>query len=263
MKREQNRDEFIRKRQARQRKLRKRRLKIFFSFLIIFLIITAAVLTLTVFFPINNITAKGSKVYNAEDIIKYSGIAEGDNLFTVSSQKALKSLKEKLPYIDNVELERKLPDSITIKVRDADEYACIESKGKYYTVSKSGWVLAENTEPVDNILRILGAKVKCKVASELQYQDAEQSELIDRISNSLKENEIATDYIDITDNLNLNVGVEKRFTVIIGSSNNIEEKIKHLGSMLKEIDGKKQGKIDLSMWTVDNSVAYFTEKNDK
>ncbi len=263
MKREQNRDEFIRKRQARQRKLRKRRLKIFFSLLIVFLLIICAVLTLTVFFPIENITAKGSAVYKAEEIIKYSGISKGDNLFAASSQQTLNSLKQKLPYIDSVEFERSLPDSIIIKVRDADEYACIFNNGKYYTVSKSGWVLAENTEPPDNIFRILGAKVKCKVASQLEYENAEQSELIERISASLKDNKISTDYIDISDNLNLNVGVNKRFTVIIGSSNNIEEKVKHLSSMLKEIGDEKQGKIDLSMWTVDNSAAYFTEKNDK
>ena len=45
--------------------------------------------------------------------------------------------------------------------------------------------------------------------------------------------------------------------------NNLQEKIRHLSSMIKEIDPKKQGEINLSMWTSDNTQGTFKEKKKK
>ena len=103
-----------------------------FSLLIVVLAAVGVILSLTVLFPINNITAKGSEKYTAEQIISSSGIKTGDNLF-VSSVNTEK-LREKLPFIESVKLKRTLPDSITITVKDAEPYACYCSDGMYYTV---------------------------------------------------------------------------------------------------------------------------------
>jgi len=255
------RDEFIRKRVARQKMLRKRRLKILFVFLMLLLLLVGVILSLTVFFPIKNITASGSKVYKTEQIINASGIRKGDNLFVITNSGVLKNLKLKMPYIETVKLERKLTGDIKILVTDADEYATIFSKNKYFTVSKSGWVLSESQEPNENILEIKGAQTECKVGTQIVYKDEEQKELINRISEVLNTEKLKTDFIDISDSLNLQVGVEGRFTVLLGSSNNIEEKIKHLRGMVEKISPEKQGKINLSMWTIDNTSATFVEKN--
>ena len=58
-----------------------------FMLFIVLLILVGVILSLTVLFPINNITAKGSSKYTAEQIISSSGIKTGDNLF-ISSVKA-------------------------------------------------------------------------------------------------------------------------------------------------------------------------------
>lgn len=263
MGREAGRDEFIRKRVARQKKLRKRRLRIFFVVFILFLILLGIILSLTVFFPIKNIKASGSKVYKAEQIIDASGIDEGDNLFVVSSSSVLEKLKTKLPFVETVELKRKLSGDIEIVVKDADEYAVIFSNNRYYTVSRKGWVLAEADKQPPNIFLIRGVDARCKVGKKIVYKNEEQKLLVNKITDALKGEKINIDYVDIADSLNLQAGVEKRFEVLIGSSNNIEEKIKHLRGMLEKISPESSGKINLSMWTVDNTTATFVEKNDK
>ena len=55
LKRTQERDEFLRKRAERQRKIIKRRIRITFFIFIFLLICVGAILSLTVFFPIKNI----------------------------------------------------------------------------------------------------------------------------------------------------------------------------------------------------------------
>ena len=67
-------DEFLRKRKARQRKIRRRRIKVFLVLLFVLAVGVGVILSLTVFFKIESISASGSSKYSAEEIIAASGI---------------------------------------------------------------------------------------------------------------------------------------------------------------------------------------------
>ena len=255
------RDEFIRKRMERQRRIRKRRLITFFIFFIIFLICVGIALSLTIFFPIEKISVTGSKIYTAQQIENVSGIDVGDNLFALSEKAVLKKIKRKLPYIECVKLKRELPSSLSIEVSDAKEFACFYVGDKYYTVSKSGWVLNETETPPENLFLISGATVKCSVGNEMIFSNQEEKVRIDEITTTLTEEKLKTDYIDISSNVSLKLGVEGRFDVELGTANDLHEKIRHLSSMIEKIDTSKRGKINLSMWTNTNPKGTFVEEN--
>ena len=262
MKKEIPKDEFMRKRTARQKKVRKRRLTAFFVFFIIMLLCIGAVLSFTVFFPIEKIAADGSKIYTDSQIISISGVEIGDNLFAVNKATVEKNLKKNLPYVDSITLKRELPGSLKIQVKDAEEFACYEVDNKFYTISKSGWVLKEETKSPKKLLLITLDGVKCEVGSKIDFGATSRKELIERICNSLSNEKIVANAVNMSDNITITLKVENRFDVVLGTSNNIEEKINHLRGMLKEISDKKSGKIDLSMWTSDNKKGSFIEKND-
>lgn len=262
MKNYAERDEFLRKRAERKRKLRIRNLVIgYFAFMITALCVLT-VLTFTVFFPIKSLGAKGSKVYGSEQILAASGIEKGDNLFTVNPSKVLKNLKKNLPFVESIKIERKLPDTLNIIVTDADEYACIFSKGKYYTISSTGWVLEKGDAVPENIFEIRGVEVNCKVASAVEYKNSEEKELLKRLLTAFEEKDITLNYIDITDKLDITIGAESRFNVKLGSANNTEEKIKHFEKMAESIPENESGLINLSMWTPENTTATYV-KNEK
>lgn len=261
MKKEIPRDEFVKKRAERQRKIRKRRLTAFFIFFVVTLLCVGVVLSLTVFFPIENLSATGSKIYSSEEILKITGINKGDNLFAVSRSGTEKQLKTNLPYIDSVTFKRQLPDTLEIKVKDAEEFASYKVGKKYFTVSKSGWVMKESTEPHEKIFTVNAKGIKCKVGTQIKFEDAAQKELIDSISTSLTDEKLNYNLIDVTNPVLLTVKVDGRFTVNLGTSNNIVEKIRHLSGMIAEIPKEKQGEINLSMWTSDNTRGTFVAKN--
>ena len=261
MKREVPRDEFIRKRQERQKKIRKRRIRAFFIMFMILTLCVGAVLCLTVFFPIEKVVIKGSKIYSVDEIFENSKIESGANLFLVSRSKTEQSLKSKLPYIESIAFKRELPGTLNITVKDATEFAVYEVKEQYYTVSESGWVMKKSSEKPENLICIKGNEIVCKVGSQIVYEDPTQKELIETISQSLKDAKINADLIDTTGKINITLGVEGRFTVNLGNSNFIEEKIKHLAGMIKEMPEENKGKIDLSMWTNDNSRGSFRPEN--
>ena len=261
MKREVTRDEFIRKRQERQRKIRKRRLTAFFIILIIILLSVGAVLSLTVFFPIESLSVSGSKIYSPEEILEKSDISKGDNLFSLSRSATEKKLKSKLPYIEKVTFKRELPGTLKINVKDGTEFAVYKVGEQYFTVSREGWVMKKSAENTQSLICINAKNVKCKVGSEIGFEDLAQKELIETINESLKNEKINCNSIDTTNIIALTLRVEDRFDVNLGNSNNIPEKIKHLAVMIKEIDGDKSGKINLSMWTNTNTKGHFVAEN--
>lgn len=255
MKRTAENDEFLKKRKARQRRIRKRRMLIGFSLLIVLLAVVGVILSLTVLFPIKSITAKGSERYTAEQIIALSGIKTGDNLF-VSSVKT-DALREKLPYIESVKIKRTLPDSITITVKDALPYACYYADGIYYTVSRAGYVLESGEVKPDSLFEIRAGGVKCVLGKEVSFSSEKTEALISEIGGLAEEYGVALNYIDVTDELTVTVKAENRFIVNFGTSNFLQNKFAHLSGMIKNIEETKTGKINLSMWTTENTEGTF------
>ncbi len=258
-----NNDEFLRKRRERQIKIRKRRLKIIFVFFLVILLITGVILSLTVLFPIKNITASGSLVYKPAQIINSCGVEIGDNLFRLNQEKILNTLRKKLPFVESVELKRKLPDKIELKITDAKEYACYQYKGKYYTVSQDGWVLEKYDERPENVLLILCENVVCKKGSQVEMGEGANHAMAQELIDLLNENKIMANYVDITVLSSLKAKVENRFVVNFGTATDLEYKMRHLKSMLKEIPQNDTGNINLSMWNSQNTQGTFVQSDIK
>jgi len=263
LKKDHQNDEFLHKRKERQKKIRKRRLKIFFALFVILMLVIGVILSLTVLFPIKNITANGSKVYPASEIIKYSGIDTDDNLFTVSEKETLQKLRVKLPFIETVKFDRSLPDTLNIKVTDAKEYACYNIEDKYFTVSQDGWVLNSYDEKPENVILIKCNNVKCKEGSAAEFSDDSSHNLAQMIIDQLLKMKIEVDYVDITQTTELKAKVNGRFVVNFGTSVDLEPKVKHLASMMKEIGENKTGNIHLNMWNSQNTQGTFVQTDIK
>lgn len=258
MKKEIPKDEYLRKRALRRKKIRKRRLLISFFLFIVVALCVAAILCITVLFPIEKIAVSGSKIYTSAAIEKASGIDIGDNLFMVSQSDAEAKIKKDLPYVDSIEIKRKFPDTLTIKVKDAEEFFVFESDNKFYTVSKNGWVLNELSQPNPDLYTIYGVGVKCKVGAALEYKDINERTIYEEIVGLLEKSNLKINYVDITEKVDIKLGVEDRFEVTLGTANFLEEKIKHLASMCDSIAPEKTGKINLSMWTDGKEQGTFT-----
>lgn len=258
MKKEKPRDEFLQRRAERQRKRRKRQLITTFIVSLIMIVAVLLVLSLTVFFKIENIVIKGSAIYDSETLQKASGIELGDNLWTVSKAEVLQNLRSRLPYIETVQFQRELPSKLIVKVSDAEEFICYEEQDGFFIVSKSGWVLKKATEQPENLVLIKGADAECKEGSAIVFKKESQNELVNKLAELCSENNVAVSQIDVSDSVSLELMIEDRISVKLGTVNFAEEKVKHLASMLEQIPKEQGGKINLSMWNNDNPQGTFT-----
>ncbi len=244
-------------REMRRKKRRKRRLLVGFLVFMFTALSVAAVLSITILFPVKTVKAKGSKLYSEKQIIKSSGITEENNLFTLSSEAVTENLVRNLPYVDSVELKRELPDTITIIVKDATEYACVFVDDVYYVISRGGRVINAYTEQPENTFLIEGCSTKCKVGQIAQFDDENNKKIIFDLARELEKENVFINKINISDKYNILLTVEGRFNVILGSETNAENKIAQLGSMIENMDKNATGKIDLSIWTEENRKGSF------
>lgn len=249
------------RRAARQKKARRRRLKIAFVFFLIIALIILAIMCFTVFFPIKRINVSGSEIYSKSEIIKASQLTTDDNLFVVSEEEVEKNIRNKLPYVDSIKLKRVFPDAIILTVTDAKEYAYYQSGDQFFILSENGYILKEQDETPENVFQIVTSGIEGKESQKAIYNNSAEEQLVNTLITALQQKNIKIDKIDVSNILELSLEVEGRFTVVLGTTDYTEEKIAHLGSMIESIPDRK-GKINLSMWTPTNSQGSFVEKDN-
>ena len=254
-------DNFTRKRAERQRKARKRRIITSLISLLVLLCVTAIILCFTVFFPITNIKVGGSKIYSATEVCDASFIKEGDNMFAFSAERLENEIRSKLPYIADVKVERNVNGTLTLKLADAKERFCYKTDEGYFSVGEDGFVMNCYNEQPSGLMLVLGVSDKLKIGTFAEYKDSAKKEIFDKFLEYGKNTDITS--IDLTDEYAINIGVENRFEVYIGTSNNIKEKMAHLNSMIEKIGTEKSGKINLSYWSKDKPEGTFVEKKEE
>ena len=246
------------RRAARQKKARRRRLKIAFIMFLIIALITLAIMCFTVFFPIKRINVSGSKIYSKSQIIKASKLTTDDNLFVVSEEDIEQNIRKSLPYVDDVKLKRVLPDAVILTITDAKEYAYYQSGEEYFILSENGYILKQQTEIPENVFEIVTSGIDGEVSELATYKNTAEEELVNTLIQTLSQKEINIDKIDVSNILEISLEVEGKFTVTLGNTDYVQEKIAHLSGMIESI-GDRQGHINLSMWTPTNSQGSFVE----
>lgn len=268
MKQEHTETEFEARRreiQRRRQQKKKKRRRVLFKRLCILLavaaVITLAVLSLTVFFPVQNITVEGTSPYSAEEIVKASGIVKGQNLF-LSGGTAERGITVTLPYISKVTVKRKFPSTIRLCVETASPAVCYQTESEFYLCDAAGKLLERKNEQPENVLLIIGSTVQeAEPGKTVSFEKEDAAELAERLCATLESQSVPVNMLDVTDPLDISLRVDSRFSVRFGSSANLTEKVSHLAEMIPTIDSSISGKIDLSYWTSDNPRGIFTQSS--
>lgn len=248
-----------RRRAIRRKRARIRHLLVAFVIFLIIALITLAIMCFTVFFPIKRISVSGSEIYNKKQIIQASKLSTDDNLWVVSEKTIEKNIRKKLPYVDNVELKRVLPDAVVLTITDAKEYAYYQSGEKYYILSDNGYILKEQTEQPQNVFKIVTQGISGKVSDKAVYKNSTEEETVNTLITALNNEKLNIDEIDVSDMINITVKVSGKYVVNLGKNDYANQKIAHLATMIEEI-GDRSGMINLSMWTPDDKQGTFVEK---
>ena len=132
------------RRHARPRR-RRGRFSGLYKVLSVMLVAAAVVLACVVFFRVNSVEVMGNVRYTAEEIIEASGIKTGDNLVGLSRSRVSAAICTKLPYVENVNIKKVLPDGVVLRVSERVAAASVESAEGRWLISAQGKLLEKDT----------------------------------------------------------------------------------------------------------------------
>lgn len=244
-----------------RRNKRKRKKAYILTFLIILIIGVMFTLSFTVFFPVKQIEVEGIGNYSYEEIVNYSTVKYDENLFLLSEDEIEKNIIKNLPFIKSVEIERKLPSTLLLKITETTEFYLFKIGDKYYSCDTSYKVLKEYTEkPVGLIFVDCSVSLKEDTVKEIEFSNEKEKEVADKVIKASSEFPFCAQTLDIKDIYSIRMTFDDRFEVYFGDSNWFSEKMAHLTAMVKTMDEETKGKIDLSNWNPDNHQSNFVER---
>ena len=132
---------------ARNNRNRHRRSRGRFGFLYkllcVLLIFAAVLVGSVVFFRVNEVTVEGQSRYSAEELVAASGVKTGDNLFLVNKPQTALNITRQLPYVENVSVVRRLPDTLELRITETTAVAAVQADGAWWLIDARGKVLEQ------------------------------------------------------------------------------------------------------------------------
>ena len=237
-----------RKKTSKKAARRKRWITGFFAILFA---LAGIILSLTVFFKITDVRVEGDIYMHTEkEILEAADIAIGSNLFRFNAKAREKQIWETLAYVENVNIKRKLPGTVIIQITETKKIFAIEHAGQYVVVSNHLKILDITPNLTDKMAKLIGIEAIDPVKGEaLLYEKTENTACFVELVELLDEYELLSGVseIDITDKLNYTMTYENRVKIMIGTANNLEQKVKKIHVMLtEEIGPAEQGFLDVS-----------------
>ena len=224
-------------------------------------ICAALVFGLSVFFKVSAIEVEGNDLYTAQEVIDASGIEEGDNLVFVNCIAADSRIYSKLSYIENVSVTRKLPNKVIIKIVESKGEAAIAYGGEMWILGTDCKLLqkADASQTAD-MITVTGINPTAPTLGETLVGDASDTGKVTYLAEMLT----AMSRFDMCDDITKidmsNVASPEfdylgRFTVKMGSYENVEYKIELLLSAVNMLEDGDTGTIDLSL-SADNKAHF-------
>lgn len=216
------------------------------------LIVFVSAFGVSVFFRVTAIIVSGASRYAPEEIIGKSGLEIGDNLIFVDGNTAGRRLMQ-LPYVREVRITRRLPDTIEIIISEAVPMAVIRVDGEDWLIDADARIL-ERIDGGESARHIAVRGIalispapggKAKVAPESETRLYYLTELLRAISDKGVQGDI--DDVDMSNISNITF-LYKGVKVEMGSGESAGYKIERMIGVEEDVRraGGEAGKIDVS-----------------
>lgn len=245
-------NEFIRKRRKRRKRNR------IICSMILLIVILATISVKLPYFKIQNVNVYNNKIISASQIVKASGVQKNSNIFYIN----ISNIKNNVlanPYILNVEVHRKFPNSVNIYVNERKAVFYAKASSKYAIIDKNGIVL-EIRDNINNmnLIKLVGlTTASFKIGVVVPLDDKEKLNTINTITDIVTNNAACKDIkiLDITSNVDI-ILYYNDMEIKLGTNDDL---LKKLNRGINIINGEKltslKGYVDVSF--TGNPVYYI------
>jgi len=235
--------------------MKKKHIKIILGFAIIILI-TLVIMICPVFY-ISNINITGLENLKKEQIIKDIELDNNTtNIFAFNSIKS-KNILEKSPYIQNIKITKKLPDTINIDITERKIRGYVPYMNSYLYISDEGRVIDVQTSYEKQLPVVVGLNFSNFTLGEiLSVDNKEAFDVVVELSKLMTKYKILEQVIkvDVLKPKDLHLYVNN-IDVLFGTFDDLNWKISTLNEIIKKIPVEDKGFLDISD---SNKIPRFT-----
>lgn len=255
--------------------------------LIVAAVVVAITLGLSVFFKVEKVYVHGNKAYSAYTVQEEGGIEIGSNLLSLNNTRACGKIMAALPYVDNVRIGIKLPDTVNIYIEEIDiAYAITTIDGTYWLMTSGGKVVEQiDAGTAGGYTKVEGVHLDSPApgqqarALETVQETTEATEAGNAVMQEtapvvvtaaarlsaalmilgeLEDNDIVGEAasIDVSSLNNIELWYGQRFQVKLGDTGNMDTKISWMKSAVSQRSEYDMGIMDVSFTTWPDQVGY-------
>ena len=244
-----NKEQLARRSQLKRRRRRRRIVSI--SFFIILMSIAIG-LIVAFFFKVNDIKVENSitSMYTGNQIVTASGISKGQNVFSFKKKEVVSNILRSLPYIGEVTVKRRLPNTIVLVISETTDYVSIPYRGGYLIVSMDMRILSDTYIQQQGIPFVYGITPENYIPGQtLRAEDNGSLEALTEILKTIDEYKWVGHItsISVRDKLDTYIVYEDRILIRLGSIAKLDYKFELLKeTMDTKLSSDFAGNINLS-----------------
>ena len=236
-------------------------------------VVFAIVFGMSIFFKAAKIEVAGADKYAVSQVQEAAGIMSGTNLLTLNKGQIAGRILAKLPYIKEVRVGIRLPDTVVIHVvESAVAYAVEDVSGMWWVVNCEGKILEMiEASTSGSYPRILGVRLADPVvgSAAVTYEnppaepdeegatvpvtvyDRERLEAALIIAREMEKNGVLgeTATIDVSDMGNIEAWYGRRFQILLGDHTELPKKVFYVVGAIAQLDRYQTGILDASFTT--------------
>ncbi len=188
-------------------------------------------------FKIETVTVEspdGQLAYDDSQIVAAFGQPAGENLFGFNTAEAQQATVAALPYLESVEIKRRLPDTVVITATPAVETYTVESAAGWAVLSQSYKGAACGCRGARGACahrRRAGRRARAGPAGEI-YRGGQAVRPADRAFQGAGAGLGPISEVDLTNTLEPSFLYQDRIRIVLGTTNDLDYKIKWAWEMV-------------------------------
>lgn len=246
-------------------------------------VVLAVILGMSIFFKTGQVLVSGAEKYTPWEVREASGIQDNDSLLALSEAKISVRIRAALPYVGDVRVRIKLPDTVMISITELEVvYAVQDNQNGWWLMDSTGRIVdTTNVATAKTFTQILGVQIQDAVIGQqavaakivpptegtttetgetapppVEIPTGEMLQAAVKIMTALEKCGVMGTVvsIDVTDLKELTLWYENSYQVNLGDTERLEYKIGAMKSTIKKLGEYQSGYLDVSFTTWPNEV---------
>lgn len=217
---------------------RKKRGGLLYTIVAVVLIAASVVAACTVFFRVETVTVEGNERYTQEEILSVASVELGANMILTPGEQIAQRIYRELPYVDRVEIQKRFPTTLKMKITEAQPVAVITGAASAWIIDAKGKLLEQADETLaQEYTKVTGLELLEPQQGELAQttpENQKQLENLTTLTQALAEHELMGEItsIDVSSQTEIIMVYDGRLTVKLLSSSDYGGKLNALKTII-------------------------------